>query len=804
MLLRYDYCVSGDALIPTTEGLIRLDDLENRIDTIKVGGAGKAAKAIKWTNSGEREVIKITAKSGNHITCTGNHEIKILRNGEFLWMRADECRIGDYICMNAERVVRDTPLDLNLSDEETGIKKPSKMTPELAFILAAFIAEGHTRIDSTRTVLTFDNSDRAFVERYVDCVEKVFGIPPAIEGKPLVESMTINGVETGQNKKIYSVRLSAKSVAKWFAELGVVLQRGRIDGKTASYSKEIPWSILQADIESQRAFLAAYLEGDGSLGNGGRIIQYHSVSEKIVDGLRAMLNAMGYVTVPCVNGTTKGLRLGVEASVALWNEIAPYMVTKKLSFGVCAGDKIGKIPSSELRNFTEGQREEIAGKNYFFSEIVSISDAGRANVYDITMEKGVEPAFIANGIIVHNCAHEVRVWSIASGDMTLAESFRIGQKLRQQFIAATTEEERAEIKKELKTKGDIHIANCYRFFNKWVSKDDPLRDAVKAVVFGVLYGKSAETLGVDTKQGDLNTIKGEIAKLYDESINPKTTKERFAEINRMMEELDHKLAMLMAEDRTEYAQGIIDKMFSEFKRGAAWTEKMQELAEKEYYVYSPIGRRRFLPAALTGERQIVAQQVRRGSNAPIQGFASEIGIKASRLIMETYYDHLETFLDFWQSDQSDWDMRIKYNRVVHDANYFAVPYEMLIPMFHISQYMATYGVTKAYKEQFNVEFTVEPEVEFELGAQDANSHKVDWSLDGFVNAIKETLKESEELGLLDDSKEEILKVVMFPWKNKKFRNYLQNNFPLLGVEDLDEQISAAVKNAVFEDDRVTA
>lgn len=395
-------------------------------------------------------------------------------------------------------------------------------------------------------------------------------------------------------------------------------------------------------------------------------------------------------------------------------------------------------------------------------------------------------------------AHEVRIWSIASGDMTLAESFRVGQKLRQEFIAAKNDEERATIKKELKQKGDLHIQNVFRFFGKWVDKDDPLRDAIKAIIFGVLYGKSADTLGVDTKQSDLGKFKGDIAKLYDESLKAETTPERMVEINRMMEELDHKLTALVAEDRTAYAQGIIDKMFQEFPKGAAWTNKMQELAEKEYYVYSPIGRRRFLPAAITGARQIVAQQVRRGSNAPIQGFASEIGIKASRLIMEAYYEHLEQFMEFWNSDATDWEMRTKYNRVVHDANYFAVPYEMLIPMFHIAQYMATYGVTKAYKDQFNFEFTVEPEVEFELGAQDANSHKIDWSLDGFITALKATLVESAELDLLDGSKEDILDVVTYPWKNKRFRNYLQEHFPLLGVSDLDEQIVSALKGAVFE------
>jgi len=36
----------------------------------------------------------------------------------------------------------------------------------------------------------------------------------------------------------------------------------------------------------------------------------------------------------------------------------------------------------------------------------------------------------------------------------------------------------------LKKEGDVHIQNVRRFFGKWVEKTDPLRDAVKAVVFG--------------------------------------------------------------------------------------------------------------------------------------------------------------------------------------------------------------------------------------------------------------------------------------------------------------------------------
>lgn len=90
-------------------------------------------------------------------------------------------------------------------------------------------------------------------------------------------------------------------------------------------------------------------------------------------------------------------------------------------------------------------------------------------------------------------AHEVRIWSVESGDMKLADTFRIGQKLRKQYIKTPTEQGKAE----LVSKGDIHIINVKRFFGLDVDKKHPLRDAIKAVVFGVLYGKSAQTLGKD-------------------------------------------------------------------------------------------------------------------------------------------------------------------------------------------------------------------------------------------------------------------------------------------------------------------
>jgi hypothetical protein len=384
-------------------------------------------------------------------------------------------------------------------------------------------------------------------------------------------------------------------------------------------------------------------------------------------------------------------------------------------------------------------------------------------------------------------AHEVRVWSIIANDKVLAETFKAGQKLRRAFIQDPSDAN----KKAIKEKGDVHILNVLRFFGQLVDKEHPLRDAVKAVVFGVLYGKGPEALGQDTKQGELSELKGKISALYNETLVSKD-KKRIVEINRMLEELDLKLTALLEEDRSAYAQNIIDKMFNEFRAGAKWTERMSESAENEYQVYSPIGRRKYLPAALTKDRMIVAKQVRRGSNAPVQGMASEVGMKAGRLIFTEYYKNLKIFKEKLGITKKEWELRVPFNRSVHDANYYAVPYSMVIPFIHVLQYQATYGVTKAYKDEFNVDFTVEPEIELEVSARDDLSYKWDWALPNLVANLKKAVHDANELGVLVGTEDEVMDEILKPWRDKDMRNFLQKKFPLLNVLNLDKQIAEAV------------
>lgn len=373
-------------------------------------------------------------------------------------------------------------------------------------------------------------------------------------------------------------------------------------------------------------------------------------------------------------------------------------------------------------------------------------------------------------------AHEVRGWSIVSGDTVLASVFRVGQKLRQRWIKTPTE----EIKQELKKKGDSHIQNVWRFFKKWVEKSDPLREAIKAIVFGALYGKSATTLGNDTKRTELDALKASIAEAHAKGDK------------KVLAKAVEKFEALLAEDRTDYAQDILDKMFTEFTAGHQWMLRMQKMATEKFYVFSPIGRVRHLYAAMTGIKSVISRQVRRGMNAPIQGFASEVAVKASRRVMLAFFKDREKIDKLLGREPST---SIKFNRIVHDALYFTVPYSMVIPLIHILQYEATYGVAKAYEEEFGLKFTVEPEIELEVGTRDTNSQKWDWSLPQLVKIIESSVDQGIAQGLLKDDKETIMGHIWEPWLNDECLKFLDKKYPLLGVS-LIKEIRDAIKEAV--------
>lgn len=100
-----------------------------------------------------------------------------------MWVQADQLEAGsDLLCMPVRQILREAPLELKLSDPIPAkhgklkeVRKPDRMTPELAFLLGLIVSEGSN--NSKR--VSFSNTDQALLSRYAECFASVFGFLPS-------------------------------------------------------------------------------------------------------------------------------------------------------------------------------------------------------------------------------------------------------------------------------------------------------------------------------------------------------------------------------------------------------------------------------------------------------------------------------------------------------------------------------------------------------------------------------------------------------------------------------------------------
>jgi len=262
-----------------------------------------------------------------------------------------------------------------------------------------------------------------------------------------------------------------------------------------------------------------------------------------------------------------------------------------------------------------------------------------------------------------------------------------------------------------------------------------------------------------------------------------TTEKSVADLKKELKELDVLIQEAEERDWVEYASNIMDQMFSDFAAGADFLNKSADQAIQDLHVMSPFGRVRNLWRSITGRPGVIAAARRRAQNSPIQGFSSELGSSAGVLIQESTDEYMVEF-DYAPN------LFPRYCRAVHDCNVFSTPYEMVIPHIHIMQYEATYGLTEWAEKTFDMKFTIVPEIEIEISCTEDNSFKWDWSLNNLADCLVGSLKDQIKLGDLESPEElkDAYRKIVTPWLDVEQRSYLQENYPLLNVKDLDAQI----------------
>jgi len=430
------YCVTAESLVVTEKGLIKIGEIidakpnsDNPINLTVLSINGRVNRSDMLFHSGRHRVLKIKTKFGYEIEGTLNHPIVVLERDELgrprlRWKTLKNVKKGDYVAIN-----RFVPFDWR-DFEFTFNGKKIKVNKDWAIILGAFLSEGYVEINREKGSYRalFVNSDDKFVKIVVESVRNV-GFDPKVYERPL---------KSGKTE--YDVYVLNKEFCEILGFLGL---------NKCSRNREIPKAILMSSKESQKWFLKALFEGDGSVNvrKDGISICYHSSSLKLLKQLQILLLNFGIVSSIKRDKSSYRLIIYTQDAKRFADEIG-FLCTKgeklrsalsKFKFSALNYDRIPYL-SDYLRKKYHGRwirknnvsdysrlesnlnvLREILDEDdfkmveyflktrYFFDRVIEVKESGYKDVYSLRVER--DQAFVANGFINHNT--ECRLTEIA-------------------------------------------------------------------------------------------------------------------------------------------------------------------------------------------------------------------------------------------------------------------------------------------------------------------------------------------------------------------------------------------------------
>ncbi|WP_373868426.1 TSCPD domain-containing protein [Micromonospora yangpuensis] len=436
-----------------------------RSEFLKISSLDGDRKTDAFYYGGVRPVRTATLRSGHSVTGTYPHRLLTAGDGGLVWKTLGELQPGDQVATQygadlwstVPASLRDVVTSRSYGNQRS-VTLPGEMTEELALLLGAYAAEGHT--SRSNWTITITNSVDSVLERIQAAWQSVFGLTARIDRQP---------------GKCPGVVVSSKTVVEFLTELGC--------GSRASH-KRIPDAVLR----SPRAMVLAFLRGlaldayvttatapkwaicldspallddlQAVLTNlgvvHGRVSKFNPAygksydevyaagyqgqllvsmvpflePEKAVAAARYLAQSYGTGTADVVPGISgrdlydlipagkpgRGGIRGDRSSFAFLLDKRTQHVTRRTVERVASLD--GVVLPGWLRQVLDG--------NLHFSPVDSVVDAGEREVYDLSVPE--THAFVANGIMNHNTVNMPEQATVEDVEKIYFEGWKLGLK----------------------------------------------------------------------------------------------------------------------------------------------------------------------------------------------------------------------------------------------------------------------------------------------------------------------------------------------------------------------------------------
>ncbi len=410
-------CVHGDTEILMSDGTRRAIKDIRPGDVVQsyLSPAGRiVANPVtgQWF-AGQKKCVKLHTRSGREITATPDHRVLTFDGYK---------KIGDLLPDDRIASPRKTLVAANdypVSDEEIRL-------------LTYFLAEGNTTYGGTSFAANITNADDVIVDDVISCAE------------------SLGFVARKSDRAKFRILVSC-GVRPWLTKNG-------LEGKKAT-EKRVPDWFFHLSARQIEVALAAFLDTDGFISKQAAGINL--ANEKLIDDLRCLCLQIGIVTKKYYlprkgfgswvlefdhHNIQRLSNLPLKLKKANWQMICS---VKRYSLIDCYPRRIANyLSKEEKKQLNKSFKWKISGPylritrdkiqkalqhievawwrgleqaDVFWDEIVSITDAGTFDTYDIEVE-GTHN-FIANGLVTHN---STLVRRIAVVDALLSYAYGVG------------------------------------------------------------------------------------------------------------------------------------------------------------------------------------------------------------------------------------------------------------------------------------------------------------------------------------------------------------------------------------------
>lgn len=347
-----EYIEDKDNNFIYSDNVKNIDEVVSLSPKLKEGF--KSYKILDKYDMGMNDVIKIITSIGLEITGTPEHRIIVInKDGRLIFKKLENITDEDYIVITLCTNYYNDRLKLNYVQKRYTcrgfkandylLKNIEYMDENIAKLLGYIISEasaGFNRDDDACNfqITTYDKEMQDDIISICQSLEVNWSYSYGNDYNTKLEKN--DGNPTG-------IRISSINFAEFIYYLGY---------RHLSKNKEIPWSIFQADKNSQIAFIRALFDGDGTVGiwkalDGERAgIEYGSSSQELCKQLQIILLNMGIVG-----------RLGRHKGTALEyrDHIKNYEETYRLS-----------ITGREILKFSEIIGFGLARKKYSLNQCI--------------------------------------------------------------------------------------------------------------------------------------------------------------------------------------------------------------------------------------------------------------------------------------------------------------------------------------------------------------------------------------------------------------------------------------------------